>query len=130
MKNKDDLVWGALIGLLVAMAGAYLLFYVVYSIQTDPSMTIDDMIASWPQLGQTPPLEGVRGELGATPLPDGWSLQKLPKAGLVWPCGDEPEFRICYIMADGSDPAANQAIDVAADYGGKYIFRIQKGGDE
>lgn len=129
MKNSEDLIWGALIGLLLTMAGAYLFFYTIYSLNGNPQATVADIMAHWPQLERVPSLKGLRGEVGGQQLPDSYSLEKLPKAGIVWPCGDGSEFHICYLMADGSKPDVNRAVDLA-DRSDKYIFRIQKGGDE
>jgi len=102
MKNREDLIWKGLIGLLLTMAGAYLLFYVVYSLNGNPQATVADIMAHWPQLERAPSLRGIRGEVGGAPLPDGYDLAKLPKVGLVWPCRATPEFQICYLMPDGS----------------------------
>lgn len=128
MKNKDDLIWGSLIGVLLVMAGVYLAFYLVYSLNGNPQATVADIMAHWPQLGAAPSLKGIRGEVGGQPLPDDIKLEKLPKAGMVWPCnGQEAAAQVCYLNADFSQSANNDPVDFAQDNNGKFIFVMRQG---
>lgn len=127
MKNRDDVVWGLLISLLVVAAGVYSFLYVTHSLSGVPRATLTDVAAHWPQLQAAPSFRGIRGELGGRQLPDHIDLGKLPKAGVVWPCsGQEEAAQVCYLNADFSQPVAGVGIDIAQDYQGKYVFIMRK----
>lgn len=128
----DDRVNRGLIGLLAVLLialGVLLMQYTTFDMFRSSVPSIDAIMAHWPQLQRAPSLQGVRGEVGGMPLPDGYDLNKLPKAGIVWPCGDDEVARVCYLMADGSKPDTNKSIDLAVDHDGKYVFVIQRGGE-
>lgn len=127
----DDRVNRGLIGLLAVLLialGVLLMQYTTFDMFRSSVPSIDAIMAHWPQLQRAPSLQGVRGEVGGMPLPDGYDLNKLPKAGLVWPCtGAEEGAQLCYLMADFSRSPINEPVDIGVDHKGKYLFLLKNG---